>query len=82
MTLKELKIWIDQLPEEFLEFSVVHAEIIRTDEEEDEDEDGEESFSVRIDKPISALSVDEENGEILIMNDFDGNTEDLEFEID
>lgn len=69
MTLRELKEWIDKLPEECLEYSIVHAEV--SDLPTEDDEDGESSFSIRLDKPITALSVDEENGEILIMNDYD-----------
>lgn len=69
MTLRELKEWIEKLPEECLEYSIVHAEV--SDLAAEDDEDGESSFSIRLDKPITALSVDEENGEILIMNDYD-----------
>jgi hypothetical protein len=69
MTLRELKEWIEKLPEECLEYSIVHAEV--SDLATEDDEDGESSFSIRLDKPITALSVDEENGEILIMNDYD-----------
>jgi hypothetical protein len=74
MILRELKEWIDKLPEECLEYSIVHAEV--SDLPTEDDEDGESSFYIRLDKPITALSVDEENGEILIMNDYD---EDLEY---
>ena len=69
MILRELKEWIEKLPEECLEYSIVHAEV--SDLPTEDDEDGESSFSIRLDKPITALSVDEENGEILIMNDYD-----------
>ena len=62
MTLRELKEWIEKLPEECLEYSIVHAEVSNLPTEDDED--GESSFSIRLDKPITALSVDEENGEI------------------
>ena len=69
MTLRELKEWIENLPEECLEYSIVHAEV--SDLPTEDDEDGESNFSIRLDKPITALSVDEENEEILIMNDYD-----------
>lgn len=69
MTLRELKEWIEKLPEECLEYSIVHAEV--SDLPTEDDEDGESNFSIRLDKPITALSVDEENEEILIMNDYD-----------
>jgi hypothetical protein len=78
MKLQELKTWIEGLPEEFMNYEVVHAEVIRTDE----DESDEDNFTVRLDKPITALTVDQESKEILIMNDYEGNLDDLEFDID
>jgi hypothetical protein len=54
MTLRELKTWLDKLPEEFLDFSVVNGEV---------------GYMYRIDKPITTLTVDEENKEIVILND-------------
>ncbi len=59
--LKDLKEWINTLPNEFLEFDVVNAE------EGQLTEDGE--YTYRFDKPVVSLNVDEENSEILIMND-------------
>lgn len=78
MTLRELKTWVNELPEVFLEFEVVHAEVVKL-EDNDSDED---NFTVRLDKPITALTVDQESKEILVMNDYDGNIEDLEFDED
>jgi hypothetical protein len=78
MTLQELKTWVNELPEDFLEFEVVHAEVVKL-EDNDSDED---NFTVRLDKPITALTVDQESKEILVMNDYDGNIEDLEFDED
>ena len=78
MTLQELKTWIDGLPEDLMEFEVVHAEVIRL-EEDDSDED---DFTVRLDKPITALTVDMDSKEILIMNDYDGDVDDLGFDED
>jgi hypothetical protein len=78
MTLQELKTWVNELPEDFLEFEVVHAEVVKL-EDDDSDED---NFTVRLDKPITALTVDQESKEILVMNDYDGNIEDLEFDED
>lgn len=78
MKLQELKTWIEGLPEEFMNYEVVHAEVIRTDE----DESDEDNFTVRLDKPITALTVDQESKEILIMNDYEGSLDDLEFDID
>ena len=58
--LKEVRDWIDILPEEFLEFDVVNAEEgILT-------EDGE--YTYRMDKPVVSLNVDVDNQEILILN--------------
>jgi len=81
MTLQELKDWIEGLPKEFLEFQIVHAEIIDLDEET-ADEDDEHDYTVRVDKPITALSVDEDSKEILLMNEFDGSIEDFDFDDD
>ena len=78
MTLQELKTWVNELPEDLMEFQVVHAEVIRL-EEDDSDED---NFTVRLDKPITALTVDMDSKEILVMNDYDGDIDDLEFDID
>lgn len=78
MTLQELKTWVNELPEDLMEFEVVHAEVIRM-EEDDSDED---DFTVRLDKPITALTVDMDSKEILIMNDYDGDVDDLEFDED
>lgn len=61
MKLKELKNWIDTLPEEFLEFSVVTAE-------EGPIADDEDEYYYRLDKPIVALNVDENSEEVLIVN--------------
>lgn len=75
MTLQELKTWIEELPEEFLSYHVVNATVMSLDEA------GEE-YSIRLDKPVTTLTVDEENQEILIMNDADSgnNQESLDTE--
>lgn len=59
MKLKELLEWINGLPPEFLEFTVVNAE------QGDLTEDG---LTYRLDKPVVSLNVDEENKEILLLN--------------
>lgn len=61
MKLKEIKNWIESLPEEFLEFEVVNVE------NGDLTEDGE--YTYRLDKPVTGLDVDVDNKEILVMND-------------
>jgi hypothetical protein len=60
MKLKELKDWVNQLPEEFLEFDVCNAE------NGELTDDGE--YTYRLDKPVVSLDVDEDNEEILILN--------------
>jgi len=59
MILQELKDWINKLPDEFLEFSVVNGEYGELDGE----------FTYRVDKPVTALTVDTETKEIVILND-------------
>jgi hypothetical protein len=59
MKLKELKDWLDTLPDEFLEYSVVNGEVGIIDDE----------YHYRVDKPVTTLTVDEENKEIIILND-------------
>lgn len=62
MKLREVKEWIDGLPEEFLEYDSVNAEGgVLTD-------DGEMLY--RLDKPITTLNVNENTKEILFLNDF------------
>ena len=78
MTLQELKTWVNELPEDLMEFQVVHAEVIRPEEDNSDEAD----FTVRLDKPMTALTVDMDSKEILIMNDYDGDIDDLEFDID
>ena len=67
MTLKELKDWVNNLPEEFDEFSVVNGEFKEIDEE----------FWYRIDKPLTLLNVDQEHREILLLNDEDPDDVDI-----
>ena len=58
MTLKELKDWINSLPEEFNEHTVVNGEIGIIDEE----------YHYRVDKPITTCMVDEETKEVVLLN--------------
>lgn len=60
ITLKDLKHWVNSLPSEFSEFQVVNAEAGNIKGTE---------FSYRLDKPVTILTIDEENKEILILND-------------
>jgi hypothetical protein len=59
MTLKELKNWINSLPEEFNEHTVVNGEVGMLNDE----------HMYRVDKPITTCMVDEETKEIVLMND-------------
>lgn len=60
MTLKELKDWVNSLPEQFSEYEVCNAEFFQNEEED---------YMYRLDKPVTMLSVSEETQEILILND-------------
>lgn len=55
MKLKEIKNWIDSLPEEFLDFDTVVSTYFEIDEDN----------SMRYDTPILALDIDGETKEIL-----------------
>jgi len=61
--LKELKDWIDSLPDEFLEYEVVSSK--ETVYDDDYTGDGE-GYTVRKDTPIIKLNVDEDTKEILL----------------
>lgn len=58
ITLKELKNWVNSLPEAFDNFVIVNGE--------EGELDGEHWY--RVDKPVVSLGVDEDTAEILIMN--------------
>jgi len=60
MKLRELKEWVNKLPNKFLEYEVVNAE------KGELTNDGE--YTYRLDKPITTLDVDEDSKEILILN--------------
>lgn len=61
MILKELKDWINALPEEFMEFTVVNGEEGKLDDQ----------YWYRVDKPVVTLIVDEKGNEIVILNELD-----------
>jgi hypothetical protein len=58
MNLGELKGWVNSLPEEMDIFEIVNGEIGMLGEE----------YHYRVDKPIVACTVDEENKEIIFMH--------------
>jgi hypothetical protein len=57
ITIRELKTFLNSLPPEFDDFGMVNGEVA-----------GIEEFYVRIDKPIIHLEIDEESGELLLLN--------------
>ena len=59
MILKEMKEWLNSLPEEFNEYVVVNGEIGMIDNQ----------YHYRVDKPITTMTVDEETKEVVLMND-------------
>ena len=56
MKLSELKEWVNKLPEEFADFEVVNGEVGVLDGE----------YWYRLDKPVTTLTVDVENKEIIV----------------
>ena len=59
MTLKELKDWVNKLPEEFMEFTVVNGEEGKLDDQ----------YWYRLDKPIVTMLVNEDDNEIVFLNE-------------
>ena len=57
MKLKEFKEWLNKLPEVADKFEIVLGELKKKDEE----------YYFRLDEPISALDLDMDNKEVLIM---------------
>ena len=79
MTLKEVKTWINSLPDSFDDFGVMNGKVGKLDEQ----------YSYRVDTPITTLMVDENAKEILIMHDdqedFEaksGDVDELDAEVD
>jgi hypothetical protein len=79
VTIRELKTFLNRLPEKFDDFGMVNGEVTSLEDE----------FYVRLDKPIVHLEIDEESGEFLllhqseeelneIMNKINGNPEGTE----
>ena len=60
MKLREIKEWIESLPDEFLEFNSFNAELGEIEDT---------NYTYRLDKEIMTLVVDEETKEILFLND-------------
>lgn len=62
MKLSELKEFINSLPEEMDDFTVVNGEYGFMDEE------NEEGFIYRVDKPVLAINVDEKDMEVVLLH--------------
>ena len=58
MKLKELKEWLNKLPEDVQEFDIVLAQIGQTEDKQ---------YWYRKDDPVYALDIDKNSGEVLIM---------------
>jgi len=58
MILQELKDWINGLPDEFLEFTVVNGEEGKLDDQ----------YFYRLDKPIVSLLIDKESNEFVLLS--------------
>ena len=59
ITIKELKTFLDRLPEQMDEFEMVNGEVSSLTEN---------GYYARVDKPIIHLEIDEENGEFLLLH--------------
>ena len=57
--IKELKTFLDRLPEQMGEFEMVNGEVSSLTEN---------GYYARVDKPIIHLEIDEENGEFLLLH--------------
>lgn len=62
MTFKELKDFVNTIPEEMDEFEVVNGEVGYLDPEDDD------SMVYRVDKPVVALYVDEHSREVCLFH--------------
>ena len=62
MKLSELKEFINSLPAEMDDFTVVNGEYGFMDPE------NEEGFIYRVDKPVLAINVDEKDGEVVLLH--------------
>jgi hypothetical protein len=63
MKLNELKEWINNLPSDFDEYTVVNGEYGLIDEQ----------YVYRVDKPITTCVIDEETKELVLLNDIENN---------
>ena len=57
MKLKELKDWVNSLPEDFAEFDIVNGDLTESENE----------YTYQIEKPVVAVYMDKENKEVIIL---------------
>lgn len=63
MKLKELKDWLNTIPDTFNDYEVVNGEYGILNENDDE-------YHYRVDKPVIASVVDEETKEVVLLHEF------------
>ncbi len=73
MKLKDLKEWLDSLPNEFMEFDVVNSEEGELNDVDRMNElaginESKHDFTYRLDRPIIAFSIDESTKEALLFS--------------
>ena len=66
ITIKELKVFLSRLPEEFDDFGLVNGEVIGFDE-----------YYVRVDKPIIHLEIDETTKEFMLLHQSEKELEEI-----
>ena len=74
MNVKELKDWLNSLPDKFDDYNVVNGEYGQLDEDD-------EQFYYRVDKPVTTTAIDQESMELIILNDTDLSKNELELKI-
>ena len=57
MKLKELKEWVNALPEDCIEFDIVNGDLTETENE----------YTYQIEKPVVAVYMDKEHKEVIIL---------------
>lgn len=71
ITIKELKAFLNRLPEEFDDYGLVNGEVIGADE-----------YYARVDKPIVHLEIDETTKEFLLLHQSESELEEILKEIE
>jgi hypothetical protein len=71
ITIKELKVFLSRLPEEFDDYGLVNGEVVGFDE-----------YYVRVDNPIIHLELDENTKELLMLHQSESELEEILKEIE